>query len=93
MKPGGGPLTLIVAYQRPPFSTWAVSAKMHHRVPVSFAAFHEAFPRKISDRRSGEFPTQEGTTGRLFACLNYTAVMYVIATIMPLHCEHKKRVV
>lgn len=52
MKSGCGPLTLIMAYQRPPFSTWVVSAKMHHRVPVSFAAFLGAFPR-ILDRHTG----------------------------------------
>jgi len=59
MKPSGGPLTLIVAYQYPPFSTWAVSAKMHHCASVSFATFLGTFLRKISDCRNGVFNSEK----------------------------------
>lgn len=44
MKPGGGPLTLIVAYQHSPFSTRVVSVKMH--APRD----HGVFPRQVSGR-------------------------------------------
>lgn len=87
MKPGGGPLTLIVAYQRPPFSTWAVSAKMHHRVPVSFAAFLGGF--FTEDLGSGV--SNSGRYVIRVSKLNGRC-MHVMATIMSLHCGHKKRV-
>lgn len=56
MKPGGGPLTLIVAYQHSPFSTRMVSVKMH--VPRS------SRPRSFSTTNLGSlqalFSTQKG---------------------------------
>jgi len=88
MKPGGGPLTLIVAYQYPPISTWAVSAKMHHRASVSFAIFLGTFLRKISDCRNSVSNSER----YVIRMLNYMTVVYVIATIISLHCEHKKRI-
>lgn len=86
MKLGGGPLTLIVAYQRPPFSTWAVSVNAS---PCLFRGFSRSFFYGRSQTVATASLTQEDM---LFAYLNYTVVVYMITTIICLYCEHTKRV-
>lgn len=62
MKPGGGPLTLIVAYQHSPFSKRVVSVKMHH-----CSAPRSSRPRSFSTESLGSLQALFLTPGRSMA--------------------------